>query len=131
DVERFFGEREEKFAEAFNEKTGEVFNEKGEVDEKNKTNFLNFINPFYQEFPPQNLVDTLKQILKSSVKEKLHSQASNPHGEGVSEEEKQKGVIDEHSLNYAWLKAWSWFLFSGGLAKNNWPYPTGDPSGHM
>jgi hypothetical protein len=103
---KFLGAREDEFEKAFDKETGMV-------TEKTKSSFLKMINPFYQENPPQTIGQVLKTIIKNSVREQLASKEGN--GE----------QIDDDSLNYAWLKAYSWFYFSGGAARSNFPKPSG------
>ncbi|HVA96105.1 MAG TPA: hypothetical protein VND99_00470 [Candidatus Acidoferrales bacterium] len=117
-VEQFFGYKEENFAKAFDAKTGKI---------KSVKDFLKFINLWEKENTSQTVLKVLEQMLKNTVKHKLASKEGKLNSPDNNSKTEDGKTIDDFSLNYAWLMAYSWSFFTGAMAKNNFP----GVSGHL
>jgi len=113
-MSHIFGQRQDDFYAAFDVDTGKV---------KDSKAFIRLVNPYNQEQAPQTLVKALEEVVKNSVEDKFISKQAGLDKDG-------NPIIDKDSRNYAWLKAYSWMYFTGGVAKNNW-VDKGGPAGWL
>ncbi len=113
------GDRQDSFEKAFKgTENGEITNVK---------EFINFVNIFTSPVTPSTSVEVINEALKESIAKKLYTKDGNLNSDEVNPEhlDSEGKLKDKETLDYAWLLAHTWSLFTGAAAKNNFPSVSG------